>query len=454
MEGTVNRVMIAGTNSGCGKTTVTCAILQALKNRGLSLGAFKCGPDYIDPMFHSSIIGAKSANLDLNFFTKNILKYLLVKNGRDQDVNIIEGVMGFYDGQSLISSKASSYEIAEATRTPAVLVVGARGAAISILASIQGFLDFVPDSQIRGVILNQCSKMSYGPLKNAILERFQGRVKPLGFLPPMADAALESRHLGLVTAREVENLKEKLQTMARAAEDYIDLDGLLALSKDVDPIFYEDVEIPKFSESVRIAVAMDKAFCFYYGDNLTLLKEMGGEIVPFSPLEDSQLPQNIQGLYLGGGYPELYLEKLSQNKTMLSSIRQAAEKGLPILAECGGFMYLNKSIAGHPMVNLLPGDCEDQKKLTRFGYVTLTAKQDNLLCRAGEKIQGHEFHHWDSTENGSDFEARKLTGKHWDCVFAADRLYAGFPHFHFYSNLSFGKNFYETCLRYKGEHHD
>ena len=455
MENRVPRVMIAGTNSGCGKTTVTCGVLQALKNRGLKVGAFKCGPDYIDTMFHSRIIGAKSANLDLTFFTKNMMNYLLVKNGKDQDINIVEGVMGFYDGQSLTSSKASSWEVSEAGKIPVVLVVGARGAAMSILAVIQGFLNFYPYNRIRGVILNQCSKMSYGPLKNAILDRFQGRIQPLGFLPPLKDAALESRHLGLITAAEVENLKEKLQLMASAAEENVDLDAMLKLAEDADPVFYEDVQILKREIPLRIAVARDKAFCFYYEDNLDLLREMGAEIVPFSPLEDQCLPENIQGLYLGGGYPELYAEALSQNETMLASVRKAISGGLPCIAECGGFMYLNESIGGHKMVGVLQGSCEDQKKLVRFGYITMTAQRDNLLCRAGESIKAHEFHHWDCTDNGGDFEASKLSGKHWGCGFGTDRLYAGYPHFHFYANPKFAENFYKACEDYKGEeNHD
>ena len=185
MEERIPRVMIAGTNSGCGKTTVTCSILQALVNRGLRTGAFKCGPDYIDTMFHSRIIGARSANLDLVLFTKNVLKFLLAENGRDQDINIIEGVMGYYDGQSLSSVKASSYEISECTKTPVVLVVGARGSAMSLLAVIHGFLSLYPDNMIRGVILNQCSPMSYPSLARAIESRFEGEIQPLGFLPEL-----------------------------------------------------------------------------------------------------------------------------------------------------------------------------------------------------------------------------------------------------------------------------
>lgn len=452
MERRIPRLLLAGTNSGCGKTTVTCAVLQALVNRKLRVGAFKCGPDYIDPMFHSRIIGAKSANLDLFFFEKNTMKDLLVRNAADCDVSIIEGVMGYYDGMGLTSVRASSYEVARASESPVVLVVNGRGASLSILATIHGFLSFCPDSGIRGVILNQCTSMTYEALSQAIRERFGGRVEPLGYLPPMPDCVLESRHLGLVTAAEVAGLKEKMAALSEQAEKTIDLDSLLELASGAEPVCYEPVELPHYDISVRIAVARDKAFCFYYEDSLQALRDMGAELVEFSPLADEKLPESIQGLYLGGGYPELYAEKLSENRSMRDCVRTALERGLPCIAECGGFMYLTQAIADHPMVGFLPGECFDTGKLRRFGYVTLKAKTDNLLCKAGEEIRGHEFHHWDATQPGDSFTAVKSTGKSWDCVVTTDRLYAGYPHFHFYANPAFAKGFYETCLKERAAH--
>ena len=449
MEQNIPRILLAGTNSGCGKTTVTCAVLQALVNRGMKVGAFKCGPDYIDPMFHSRIIGAKSANLDLHFFSENTLRYLLMKNARDRDVSIIEGVMGFYDGMGLTTTRASSYEVAKITASPVILVVGAKGASLSVLATIQGFLTLYPENNIKGVILNQCTAMTYGALAKAIEESLG--IRAFGYLPKMTDCALESRHLGLVTAAEVENLREKLQIMAQQAEKTIDLDGMLALAAEAEAVSCEPVEIPR-QEPVRIAVARDNAFCFYYEDSLEAIKEMGGELVVFSPLKDERLPQNIHGLYLGGGYPELYAEKLSQNQSMLQSIYTALEGGLPCIAECGGFMYLTEAIGAHPMVGYLPGKCFDNGKLTRFGYVTLQAKDNNLLCKAGEEIAGHEFHHWDCTNPGSDFIASKANGRCWDCAVVTDRIYAGYPHFHFYANPAFLKGFYDTCLKEKYRH--
>jgi len=449
MESIIPRVVLAGTNSGCGKTTVTCALLQALVNRKQKVGAFKCGPDYIDPMFHSRIIGAKSANLDRFFFQENILKYLLAKNSADRDISVIEGVMGFYDGMGLTTTTASTYDVSQITQSPVVLVVGAKGASLSVLATIQGFLDFCPNNHIRGVILNQCTAMTYSVLAKEIMTRFDGKVRPLGFLPTMPECSLESRHLGLVTAAEVQGLREKLQILAEQAEQTIDLDGLLEMAEKALPISCDPVRFPRGKEAIRIAVARDNAFCFYYEDSLDALREMGAELVSFSPLSDRELPANTHGLYLGGGYPELYAQQLSENTRMRSSVKAALEQGLPCIAECGGFMYLTESIGGLPMVGHIPGKSFDTGKLTRFGYIHLKANEDTMLCKTGDKIAGHEFHHWDSEDSGGVFTAMKASGKTWPCVHATDRLYAGYPHFHFYANPDFAVNFYNTCLKEK-----
>lgn len=449
MERNLPRVLFAGTGSGCGKTTVTCAVLQALVDRGMKVGAFKCGPDYIDPMFHSRIIGAKSANLDLFFFEPDTARYLLAKNGADCDVSIIEGVMGYYDGMGLTTTRGSTWEVARETAAPAVLIVNGKGASLSLLATVQGFTEFLPDSGIRGVIFNSCTASTYQALKGEVERRFSGRIRPLGYLPKMPECALESRHLGLVTAAEVTDLREKLAALARQAEESIDLDGLLELANAAKPISFTPVVLPKHETSVRIAVARDNAFCFYYEDSLEALVEMGAQLVPFSPLVDEALPENIHGIYLGGGYPELYARQLSENVSMRKSILSALQRGVPCIAECGGFMYLTRQIGGEPMVGFLEGKCFDNKKLTRFGYVTLTAKRDNLLCPAGGQIRGHEFHHWDAEQTGDCFTAEKSTGKRWDCVFANDRLYAGYPHFHFYANPAFAESFYHACIKEK-----
>ena len=451
MQTKAARILLAGTNSGCGKTTAVCALLQALVNRGLKTGAMKCGPDYIDPMFHSRIIGAESGNLDAFFYSENTMNYLLSKHASGKDVTVLEGVMGYYDGIGLDSPSASTYQVASCTHTPVVLVVGAAGAALSVLAVIQGFLDFLPDNQIRGVILNRCSPMAYAGLAKAICQRFDGRVQPLGYLPNLPQCSLESRHLGLVTAAEVENLHQKLALLAEQAEESLDIPGLLALAASAEPISCQPVTVPQ-GPPVRIAVAKDRAFCFYYGENLQLLQELGAQLVYFSPLTDTALPEDVDGLYLGGGYPELSARQLAENVPLRKALRQALEDGLPCLAECGGFMYLCRDIAGEPMVDFLPGRCYDNGKLTRFGYVTLETQQDSLFGPAGMTIPAHEFHRWDATDTGEAFLAQKPSGRSWRCAFANDRLYAGFPHIPFYANPETARNFYEACRKERLRH--
>ena len=445
MQRDVFRLVLAGTNSGCGKTTVTCAVLQALVSRGLRVGAAKCGPDYIDPMFHSRVIGAKSSNLDSFFFDRDTMRYLLAHNGQNCDITVIEGVMGYYDGLGLTSTRASTYEAARETESPVVLVVNARGAALSVVAAVQGFLDFAPDNNVQGVILNGCSAMSYGPLARELESRLG--VRACGYLPRLPECALESRHLGLVTADEVEDLREKLRQLAEAAEKTLELDALLEIAHNAPVLDFTPPVLPEKGAPVRIGVAWDRAFCFYYEDSLDLLRQLGAELVSFSPLTDERLPNGIQGLYLGGGYPELYAAQLEENHALRRQIRDAVHTGMPCIAECGGFMYLTQAIAGRAMVGALPGDCFDTGKLTRFGYITATAREDNLLCRAGEQVPMHEFHHWDTPQPGDAFGAEKPSGKQWRCAYATDTLYAGFPHFHFYAKPVMAQRFLAACRK-------
>ena len=440
------RVLIAGTGSGCGKTTTVCAILQALKNRGHDVASFKCGPDYIDPMFHSEIIGAQSTNIDLFFSDKVQARSIFAKHAAE--LNIIEGVMGFYDGMSMDSEKASSYHVARTLDAPAILVVNGRGMALSAAAVVKGYLELRKPSGIMGVIFNNISAMTYPLLKSAV-ERECG-VKVYGYLPNCPECALESRHLGLVTAQEVDDLRNKMQILAAQAEKSIDLDGLIELMQAQAPIEAEEF-VQEYIGKVRIAVAQDKAFCFYYRDNLEMLEEMGAELIPFSPIGDEKLPE-CDGLILGGGYPELYLERLSQKTRMLQSIRNAIANGLPTIAECGGFMYLTENIDGHPMVGAIETGCYNAKKLQRFGYTTISAEKDSLLFSAGDTIRAHEFHYWDAENPGGDLNSQKPSGKSWKCAYATDTLYAGYPHLYFPSNPEAAKRFINKCLERKMRH--
>lgn len=445
------RLLIGGTGSGCGKTTVSSAILRALQRRGVSLCAFKCGPDYIDPMFHRAALGLPSYNLDLFFLSEQQIRALTASHLNHQTVGIMEGVMGFYDGVSGTTEQASAAHLARVTQAPAVLTVRPKGQSLSLAAMVQGFMQFAPNT-IQGVILNDVSKGMY-PFYRNILE--QSGIRVYGFLPPVPQSEIPDRHLGLVTANEIDDLHTKLDRLADAAEECLDLDGLLALSRTAPAITETQPTVSPISDRpIRIAVAQDRAFCFYYQDNLDVLTALGAEIIPFSPLTDAELPDHIDGLYIGGGYPELYAAQLSENQTLRAELKNRIANGLPTIAECGGFMYLGTEITTQagtfPMVGALPGRAELTSRLQNFGYATLTAKNNNLLCDAGQSIPAHEFHYSKSEFSGTDFFAQKPNGKHWDCGFASKTLYAGYPHLYFRSIPTSIRRFLETCIEMRG----
>ncbi len=442
----VPRFMISAPGSGSGKTTIVCGLLKALMDKGLQVAAFKSGPDYIDPMFHSRVIGAKSRNLDLFMLGEQTAKYLVAKNTKNADVAVFEGAMGFYDGMGK-TTEASAYELAVTCDTPVVLVVNGKGAALSIAATIKGFKDFRKDSHIVGAILNNVNPMSYLFYKD-VIEQETG-VKLLGYFPVMQGCNFESRHLGLVTAEEIGDLQQIVAKLAQQAAKSVDLDALLKLAQQAAPLAYNEVSLKPVGK-VRIAIAQDKAFCFYYQDALDLLSELGAELVPFSPTADAHLPEAISGLVLGGGYPELYADKLASNITMLQEVKSAIRGGMPCFAECGGFMYLLERYRDgdklYNWVGAVPGESAMTKKLTRFGYVHLTAQQPNVLCAAGGKINGHEFHYSDSTNNGTGFTAAKASGRgSWECAQVSPTLYAGYPHIHLWGNPDFARSFVQHC---------
>lgn len=449
------RLLLCAPASGGGKTTVTCGILQALTDRGANPVAFKCGPDYIDPMFHSEVIGAKSRNLDLFFMGRDLTRALLRENSAGSGLALIEGVMGYYDGVGM-SSDASAYDLHRATETPAVLVADVKGRALSAAALVKGFLEFRPDSGIQGVLLNRVSPMLYPRLKECI--EAETGVRVFGYLPELPDCALESRHLGLVTAAEVDGLREKLRALSTQVQKTVDLDGLLALAATAPDLGEAARAVPPVPRrKPTIAVAKDKAFCFYYADGLAYLEALGAKLVPFSPLTDAALPEGASGLYLGGGYPELYARALTENKPMLASIRAAVRGGLPTVAECGGFLYLHESLEGedggvYPMAGVIPAHAFRTRKLSRFGYVTVTAESDGLLCDRGDSFPAHEFHYWDSTAAGECFAARKpQSDRAWPCAHMTKSLYAGFPHFHFRACPEAARRFVTACAAYEEE---
>ncbi|MDR1450588.1 MAG: cobyrinate a,c-diamide synthase [Propionibacteriaceae bacterium] len=446
------RLLVTGPRSGGGKTAVTVAVLAALKARGLSVVSFKCGPDYIDPMFHRAALGVPSHNLDLYFCPPAALAAQLAERGGGA-VSVIEGAMGYYDGIGG-SSRASAFEVAQATGTPAVLVLDARGMAASAGALVQGFVRFRTPSGLCGVIVNQAAPTSYPLVAEAI--RQAGSV-PLGFLPRCPQAAWPSRHLGLVAAAEIGGLDAAVAELARLAEEHIDLDGLLRLARTAPPLtapappltpLPAPASAPPPGQSVKLAVARDEAFCFAYAETLELFERLGCRIVFFSPLRDAAVP-DCDALYLPGGYPENHTAALSGNIALASDIRERIGRGLPTLAECGGFMYLHHDIDGAAMAGVIAGSISSTDRLQRFGYAALTARRDNLLCRAGETLPAHEFHYCASSAPGDDFDAVKAsTQAAYRVGHASATLYAGFPHLYLPAVPRAAERFTDSARRF------
>lgn len=440
------RIILAAPHSGAGKTTVTLALLSALISQGVRPAAFKCGPDYIDPLFHRELLGLPSFNLDLFLSGERTARALLAAHAQGYDVAVIEGVMGYYDGVGL-TEQAGSYDLARATDTPVALVLPASSAALSLAALVKGFCAFRRPSRIAGLILNGCGQSLYARLK-PMLEAETG-LPLFGYLPRLPECSVGSRHLGLITPAEIGGLRQKLEQLGQEARRSIEIEALLQLAAAAPPLEADLPPIaPRPGPGPRIAVARDRAFCFYYADNLQLLERLGAEPVCFSPLADPCLPPNVSALYLGGGYPELYAAELSANTALRQSIRDAVAGGLPTLAECGGFLYLHQRLDGRPMVGVIEGDALATPKLRRFGYLTLTASQDNLLCRAGESLPAHEFHYWDSTAVQDACRARKPDGREWPCVVASRTLFAGFPHLYFYANPEIAARYVQAAAAY------
>ena len=422
------RVMISAQSSGRGKTTVTCGILQALANRKLKLASFKCGPDYIDPMFHSKVIGAKSRNLDPFFVDGDLMRYLFARNAEGADISVIEGAMGFYDGSDFTKPDNSSCDVSLRTKTPVILIVNGAGSSLSAIAVLKGFLEF-SDNLIKGVIFNRMSQKVFeniAPIAESL------GVIPIGYIPNMKDVVLESRHLGLVMPGEIEDIREKLNKVAEMFEETLDIDAIIELSKTAEFIDCTEPSIPIF-DKVRIGLADDDAFCFTYEDNIELLERMGAEIVRFSPLKDKEIP-DVDALILSGGYPELHAKGLSDNKPMRDSVKKAIDDGMPCIAECGGFMYLHERMEGsdgqmYDMCGVIKGETRNMHKLTRFGYVRLTPKDQTIGI-----VRGHEFHHWDSDNCGTDWNAENKRGTRYACIHDDGRIIAGYPHLYYYSN--------------------
>ena len=499
MRHTFRKIVIAADRSGAGKTTVSCGLLAVLKKRGVKVQSFKCGPDYIDPMFHRRVLGVPSGNLD-SFFTdaatlRRIFTKRVVESGAE--LALVEGVMGYYDGLGGVSRRASTWEIAHILDAPTILVMDAKGASVSIAALVRGMMEFREEmsaengrstpgrpvctgdsgsaspsdgcrrtepvkkagswqSGIRGLILNRVSPMFYPRLKSVIEEYCPG-IEVLGYLPELPELEVPSRHLGLVEPGEIEGFQRWTERVAAQMEESVELERLLEIAS-VEPPLKPDKPQSDRPQPVRIAVSEDEAFNFTYEENRALLRQLGAELVPFSPLHDAELPVDVDGLILSGGYPELYRDALHANASMRASVAEALRQGLPTIAECGGYMYLLEAIEQVAMCGVLSGDAERKPRLVRFGYVEAETRRDSVLGPAGTVLRGHEFHRYDCDFNGADCTLTKPAAGHghaatsarsYEGIYLTDSLAAGFPHFYYWSNPTALAHFLDSCRTWR-----
>ena len=445
--------MIAGTGSGCGKTTVTCALLAALKRLNKNVVSFKCGPDYIDPLFHRKATEVDPFNLDPYLMGKEGVTESLQFHSTGRDIALIEGAMGLYDGIGM-GSEASANHLAQMTHTPTLLVIDTKGKALSICAEIEGYLKFGKNN-IVAVILNRTKSSMYSRYKEMIENRTG--VKVAGFLPNIPETNIESRHLGLVTADEIQDIRHKIALLGNNALKTVDFETLLELAKTIECCNPAETNHRPEQRNpiVRIYVAHDEAFCFRYEDNHRILRESGAELCFFSPLHDGCIPEDADGLIFWGGYPELHAAVLARNETFKRSIRQKHEHGLPIYAEGGGFMYLLEHLtegqgSKYPMLGIIDGETFMTDRLQQFGYVELESHKNNILCGKGDKIKAHSFHYSAATNEGGDFTATKASGTgFFPCIFATEKLFAGYPHIHFGRYKHLAANFINACFHFR-----
>lgn len=447
----MKKILIAGSYSGVGKTTISLGLMKALSKRGKKVQPFKVGPDYIDPMYHRFVTGEWSRNLDSYMLDDEQIKFVFKNSSEGKDISVIEGVMGLYDGIGTEINKHSTSQMSKILKSPVILVIDGKGMGASAGAMVLGYKQLDKDVEIVGVIANNVrTQRHYNIIKESI-ERFCG-IEVLGYLPPDENVSVESRNLGLFPSNEIEDLERKVNTIADEMEKHIDIDRIIELSESENVtssfelnMFSEDPEVRALAEGKTVAVAYDKAFNFYYPDNIDLFKEIGANIITFSPINDEEIPE-ADLLYMGGGFPEVFAEELEKNVSMRKSIKKAHDEGLAIYAECGGLMYLGDSLVDmdgkkHEMVGAISGYSEIKKGLRRFGYCIATAKEDNLISYKGQEMSGHEFH---SSEFYSDLDTAFTMKKvvedevvdEWEGGYYVNNTLASYLHIHFYNNLS------------------
>lgn len=439
----MKKLLIAGTSSGVGKTTISLGIMQALKNRGYVIQPYKVGPDYIDTAYHTKIAGRVSRNLDAHMLEDEKIKYLFNRSMAQADVAVVEGVMGLYDGRGTSIDECSSSAMAKLLKLPVILVIDAKAMAASSAAMVMGYQMIDPDVHIVGVIANQVRTKGHFELVKEAVERYC-HIPVLGYLPPDEKITLPSRHLGLVPSGELEALEEKLEHLGEAIEKYIDLDRLLERCEAEDVTSEFKPEILQDRQLKVMAVAYDEAFNFYYEDNLELLRDLGVRLVYFSPLKDKSLPP-CDLIYIGGGFPEVFAKELEANQELRQAIKEAHKEGVPIYGECGGLMYLGEKLITNEgesfeMVGILEGESHMSNSLKRFGYCYGEALEDTLLSKKGTVLRGHEFHHseFKTKEQAAYCMKKNLSdddSQSWQGGYCKGNTLASYLHIHFYSHL-------------------
>lgn len=460
------RIMFAGTHSGVGKTTIALSIMTALAKSGYKTQPFKVGPDYIDPSYHTMATGLISRNLDSWMLGENVVRKVFCNAARSSDISVIEGVMGLYDGSPDMGSGSSAH-IAKILECPVILVLDVKSMAQSAAAVLQGYVNFDPGVKIAGVILNRVGSARH---LRIVTESIESRcnIPVLGYVNLNSLPQLPSRHLGLIPAEEKGDLTELFYEMAEKISQTVDINRLVQIAlaapeMDNDCNSSDKAVMIQYNESkdsVKIGIARDKAFSFYYEDSLNELKKYGAELVPFSLLDDNSLPEDLDGIFIGGGFPELFINQLADNTGMKADIYRAGIKGMPIYAECGGLMYLAREITDfdgmtYSMAGLVPASCRMQKKLVGMGYVEATSLSNSIISEADSVLRGHEFHysHMEPDDKKNFQYAYNLRGSRYQNDFpegyASDNILASYIHLHFLSMPGIAERFVQKCRIYK-----
>jgi len=459
------RVVVAGAGSGVGKTTVAIGLMRALARAGRRVQGFKCGPDYIDPTYHAAVTGRPSRNLDTWMLTPDTMKDVFLRGSEGADVSVVEGVMGLYDGRDPLSDDGSTADVAAKLDAPVLLVVDVAGAARSAAAVVLGFARFNERVRIAGVIANRCGGRGHYELVKAAVEATCG-VPVVGWLASDETLAAPERHLGLVPAVERGELTPLFERIADRIAGGVDLDAVLAIAAAAPPLERPAASLlppPAAAEARRedgptIAVARDGAFHFYYPENLETLERLGAKLVYFSPVAGETVPPEADGLYMGGGFPEQFLPALAANERLKRDVRELAARGMPVLAECGGYMYLCRSIATvagetYPMAGVVPARCAMTPRLAALGYREVAVTANGGALPPGATLRGHEFHYSvvepDEPERfPAAYIARGLRGEREE-GYATANVTAGYTHLHFGSNPDAANHYLKACTIYR-----